>query len=314
MSDLEIRPYDDADEDLVLGLLSSSLGWLPDADHRAFFRWKHLANPAGRSAMWVAQANGVLVGFRAMLRWRFVVDGAEVEAVRAVDTATAPEARGLGVFQELTLHALDELKSDGVAFVFNTPNDQSRPGYLKMGWRELGRPPAAIRPRGLKGAMRMAASRAPADLWSIETPVGQPAADVLDGDIAVGPPPPTGTVTQRSREHLQWRYAGLPALAYRGIRVDDGVALFRLRRRGRATEAALCELLSPDEDRRRRLVREVARVAGADHVLRLGRAHARIGELPLPGGGPIVTWRDLTMSAPPPLDQWALSLGDVELL
>ena len=35
-----------------------------------------------------------------------------------------------------------------LAFVFNTPNDQSRPGYLRMGWRDVGRVPAAFRPTG----------------------------------------------------------------------------------------------------------------------------------------------------------------------
>jgi hypothetical protein len=38
--------------------------------------------------------------------------------------------------------------------------------------------------------------------------------------------------------------------------------------------------------------------------------------VPLPGQGPILTWRalDTTADAPPALDEWQLSLGDVELL
>ena len=56
-------------------------------------------------------------------------------AVRAVDTITAPEARGRGVFTRFTLAILSNeiTRDDDVSFVFNTPNDQSRPGYLKMG-------------------------------------------------------------------------------------------------------------------------------------------------------------------------------------
>jgi len=313
VTDVAIRPYDDADEDVVLGLLTASLGWLSDGEHRAFFRWKHLENPAGRSAMWVAESGGAIIGFRSMLRWRFIIDGVPATAVRAVDTATAPEARGLGVFRALTLHAVDELKADGVGFVFNTPNDQSRPGYLKMGWRELGRPPAVVRPHGLMGVARAAASRAPAELWSVSSNAGEPAAAVLGSDLP-RTSAPSGVSTDRTADHLWWRYAGLPALDYRALRTDDGIAVFRLRRRGRATEAALCETLSVDSQGARRLIRAVARAAAADHVLFLGRPRPWVGELPVPGGGPVVTWRELTLTEPVPLGRWTLSLGDVELL
>ena len=48
------------------------------------------------------------------------------------------------MFTKLTMHGLAAMQADGVDFVFNTPNSQSRPGYLKMGWREVGRLPAAV--------------------------------------------------------------------------------------------------------------------------------------------------------------------------
>ena len=86
--------------------------------------------------------------FRVLMRWEFVEHGRVVHAVRAVDTATHPDYQGRGIFTRLTLHALDELRHE-IDFVFNTPNDQSRPGYLKMGWQVVGRLPTAVRPTGL---------------------------------------------------------------------------------------------------------------------------------------------------------------------
>ena len=95
-------------------------------------------------------------------------------------------------------------------------------------------------------------------------------------------------------------------------------AVFRLRRRGRAAEAALCEVVVPRGAARtaRHLGRAVARATRADYVVRLGRATPAGGYLPLPNQGPILTWRALASTAaePPPLDDWELSLGDVELL
>ena len=122
-------------------------------------------------------------------------------------------------------------------------------------------------------------------------------------------------------QYLEWRY-GFAPLGYRAIAAGrdpaEGIAVFRLRRRGRAAEAALCEVVVPHGAARtaRHLGRAVARATGADYVVRLGRATPAGGYLPLPNQGPILTWRALATAAtePPPLDGWELSLGDVELL
>ena len=62
----------------------------------------------------------------------------------AVDTATDPEHHGRGIFRALTTQGVERLADDGVAWVFNTPNDASRPGYLKMGWTAIGALPVSI--------------------------------------------------------------------------------------------------------------------------------------------------------------------------
>ena len=120
-------------------------------------------------------------------------------------------------------------------------------------------------------------------------------------------------------ELLRWRY-GDPLLGYRAITAPDGpaggLALFRIRRRGAAREAALSEVLVPDGDHRtaRRLVRNVLATADADYVLTLrSTTTGGTGLWPLPGQGPTLTARTLSTEAPPALPDWALSLGDIEL-
>lgn len=325
MTGVEIRPALPADTPAVLELLSRSLGWLRDEDYAAFFAWKHEQNPFGPSLAWVAVEGGGVVGFRAFLRWEFERGGAVVHAARAVDTATHPDHRGKGVFSRLTLHSLDELRAVGVSFVFNTPNDQSRPGYVKMGWRVLGRLPTLARPRSPVALGRMAGARTPAALWSTPTsaalPAGAALADVAGVDALLrSQPVPVALRTRRSAAYLAWRYGALGSLQYRahlaGREVADGVALFRLRRRGGALEATIGELLVPGGDRRRvgELARGVLRVSGADYALSSDPVLGlRSGFIHLPRQGPVVTWRGLggdRDAAPPPL---ALGLGDVEL-
>lgn len=318
-----IRPLAPGDGPAVLHLLSASLGWVPDDHHAAFFAWKHTDNPFGPSFAWVAEREGRVIGFRAFLRWEFEQPGAVLPAVRAVDTATAPEARGSGVFTRLTRHGIEALAAAGVRFVFNTPNDQSRPGYLKMGWQEVGRVPLQMRPASLGSLSRLAGARRAADLWSVPSEAGSAAADVLADGAAVGDllrsqPPPSGLRTRLTPDVLRWRYAGFPALSYRALTGEGGpsagLALFRLRRRGGAVEAMLGDVLAPGGDPRAaaRLARDVLRVSGADYAVATAASRWR-GFVPLPGQGPVLTWRAAAAGGRPPIRAWDLSLGDVEL-
>jgi GNAT superfamily N-acetyltransferase len=317
--DLRVREATDEDLPQILALLQSSLGWVPDEQYAAFYRWKHHQNPFGRSPAWVAVDGDRVVGLRVWLRWRFT-DGARAwDAVRAVDTATHPEYQGRGIFRRLTSSSLEELRAQGVAHVFNTPNEQSKPGYLKMGWKEVGRLPVAVRFRSPLTAGTAVRARVPAQKWSVSSDAGSPALAVLvdESEVAelVAGMPSTGIRTDLNLAVLRWRY-GFEPLHYRGLRMSDGggVGLFRLRRRGPALECVVGHVLAPDGTSRRRLLSRIAKVSGADQVLQItDRPYLAGGFLPLPGGGPALTWRALTDVRMPPLADWGLTMGDVEL-
>lgn len=316
----ELRP---SDEPQVIELLSLSLGWALDDHHTGFFEWKHRRNPFGPSLAWVARSGGRIIGLRTFMRWEFEQSGRTIRAVRAVDTATHPDHRGTGVFSRLTAHGLDGVREAGVSFVFNTPNRQSRPGYLKLGWKPAGRVPLLVGLGAVSALPRVLRARTPADLWSLPTTAGVPAADALaDGtglaSLVESQPRSAAMRTRRTVEVLRWRYAGFPPLDYRAWWDDggpaEGLALFRLRRRGPAVEATICDVLAPGGDRRREaaLARGVLRAAGADYAVRSGASAGR-GFVPLPGQGPQLTWYGIAGEAPPPIRDWRLCLGDIEL-
>ena len=318
-----VRATTPADHPAVLGLLAASLGWAADEGLADYFEWKHRSNPLGSSPEWVAEVDGRIGGYRTFLRWEFEdAAGRTYRAVRAVDTATHPDFRGRGIFRTLTLAAVSEMAAAGIDFVFNTPNDQSRPGYLKMGWHEVGRLPAAVRVVGLRGARRIFGARVAAERRPLPDGGGEAAAEVLAdprlADLLAHLGPAAGIRTRRSVGHLRWRYGHAP-LGYRAIALDDdpgrGLAVYRVRRRGPAREAALCEVLVPAGERRAadRLVRAVGRAARPDHVIRLNGPGG--GFVPVPRLGPVLTWRALAApDRPPARREWDLALGDVELL
>lgn len=309
-----IRRATAEDRPAILALAVRALGWTGDDRDLAFFRWKHDENPFGVSPAWVATAGGRVVGFRTMLRWELHRGDVVRRMVRAVDTATDPEHRGRGLFRRLTLQALDELSGEGVDAVFNTPNDQSRPGYLAMGWVQLGRPPLSLVPRSPVAVARLARSREPAGKWGEAVDIGTPAAEAL-GQLDLralcraAPRPPAGWATPRTADYLRWRY-GFEPLGYRVVEVRGGICVFRVRRRGSAREVAICEWLSPERDPR--AVHALVRRCG-DYGIGVGLDLRSHGAVPVPRQGPVVTWRAVGDPSVPSLGELALGLGDLEL-
>ncbi len=321
--DFTIRAATEEDDTAIVELLCQSLGWENDDRHRALFTWKHRTNPVGPSPGWVAVDDQGVIGFRTFMHWGFRLGSDRVTAVRAVDTATHPRARGRGIFRTLTMHAIAEMSAGGVGWVFNTPNDQSAPGYLSMGWRRVGHLRVALRPAGIRVLPKMVASRQPGDLWSVSTTVAEDAMAVLGETETlaglIGQGPSTGRVrTDRSPEYLKWRYGSSP-VGYRallaGKSVEDGLIFFRLRRRGAATEAVIADVLMPSGavEPSGRLYQQILTASGADYLVAIG-SHRPKTWLPLPGRGPLLTWRALSAEGdPPPIDRWDLTAGDVEL-
>jgi len=325
--ELEIRRTREDDLPAILRLLGETLGrGASDPRAEELFRWKHLDNAFGPSQCWVACDGARIVGFRAFMRWEFEYRGRVLRAVRAVDTATDPHYQRRGIFRTLTLNALDELRSSGTDLVFNTPNLQSGPGYLAMGWKSIGRIPVSVYPRSIAGLVRAARSRVAASLWPEAASVGGPAPEVF-GDaeplaaLLDATRPPSGMRTRVSAGSLAWRY-GAPFLGYRAVVADAGlaagVAVFRVRRRGPARELTLCELILGDRSAREvrrsilaRLRREVAAdfIVGAPPMISV-----RDGFVPLPRGGPLLVCNPLSPEGDVPASDWSLTPGDVELL
>jgi GNAT superfamily N-acetyltransferase len=328
-----IRSYEDADEAAVLDLLNAVLGGGPAGSRpEGFFRWKHREGPFGPSFMLVAEADGRIVGLRAFMRWEFVAGSRRFRAVRAVDTATHPDHQGRGIFSKLTLEALERLRGEA-DFVFNTPNEKSLPGYLKMGWQVVGRVPIRVQVRRpIRFAARARSWRTTAAVEELPPTRAPAAAEVLDDRIdalLAEPEPPTGIATPRDARYLRWRFGRAPLLDYRAVTVGErgrveGLAVFRARARGSLAEATVAEAIVRRGDRRTagRLLRSLGRAAHLDHVAcsfppdsSPEHAARRAAFLRVPGGMTLVVntlGHDLSPD-PRDLRAWSLSLGDLEV-
>ena len=177
--DIDIRPWTDGDEEAVLALLQRSLKWTVD-ERRVVPRLEAPGRALRSLTEVVAMAGDRLVG-RAFSRWRFRQGSEVLSAVRGRRHGHRSRLRPQRDLLRLTRGALDELQAAGIDFVFNTPNEQSRPGYLKMGWIVLGRSHKG------QGRLRPAPSsprRAAGQVGGYRP--GLPAAEVLAGVVRRG--------------------------------------------------------------------------------------------------------------------------------
>jgi hypothetical protein len=336
---IHVRPYRDDDERGVLELLHMALGGGP-VGFRApeVFRWKHVENPFGKSFMLVAEDADRILGFRAFMRWRFVVHGQTVDAVRAVDTATHPDIRRQGIFSRLTRQGLDALRNE-VDLVFNTPNQRSGPGYLKLGWRPVGSMLVSVRvrrPMRLIRGLRAARGSATVPSGAGARGTNAPPAEAVLADrrevqslLAAAGVPRGRLATDKDAAFLRWRYGAAPLLGYHAVAERpagrlEGLALFRVRARGPLWQTSIADVIVPEGDVRtaRRLLRAVVSAARVDYLaLRMpdgsaaARAARRSGFVPTPGGPRLIV-NALSEGLPvDPADprSWALALGDLEV-
>lgn len=290
----------------IVALLKASLGESLMPKSESFWKWKHVENPFGASPVLIAVENDVIIGVRAFMRWQWREGDKVLKAVRAVDTATHPDHQGKGIFRKLTLALIEECQQEGVHFIFNTPNTQSMPGYLKMGWKTLGKLRVQMTPVFPIGK----ATHHSCAVKELD--------NLLVGRVLNRISPTTSLTTNYSASYIQWRYGTNPNAEYRALFADDSyLVIFRLKQSKAGKELRVTDLFCDSRARREVALklRRVARASGAVVITMTSdinpfRLH------PTAKIGPQVTVRNLTLEDfenSINFTRWRPALGDLEL-
>ena len=325
---MEIREAKPSDIPAIVNLLKISLGesLMPKSDR--YWRWKHIENPFGVSPVLLCWDGNTLAGVRAFMNWQWSYREKVYKAVRAVDTATHPEYQGKGIFKKLTLALVHSCKERGTDFVFNTPNKQSKPGYLKMGWNEAGRLPIAM---DVRSPLRMAKNffsqqkRNEVVLGSggWEHILNNPKLPLL---IKTHQRAIDKLVTNITADYLKWRYLDVPVTKYVAMQengADMSLIIGRIKesRLGRELRITDCFLdQGSSQVGLRKKVKNCLKLWDIDYVTVSGllpqplKIISKLGlKAPV---GPTVTIRPINLLDLSNLERfshWAPSLGDLEL-
>jgi hypothetical protein len=311
----ELRSFRRSDEDGALALLDEGFGgWSPQDQlvPRDFFRWKMDKCPFGSAKMLVADANGTIVGFLALLPWQFLLDGATVDAVREADVVVKASSRHSGVFGALSRASFGQLPS-ATRLTWNNPNQLSieatlRRGKLPVTVTRFVRARPAVRRLSRRDVARTEDHPVSAALQS--------AADVSWLERAVMSR--SRLSTPKSAAYLNWRYGTFEK--YRAVHDDAGIAIFEVQDGRAGPHCEIAELLVREGGRRAaaRLLRQVESAAGAS-VLSCNFASPAdaLAHGFIPRGSATVTYRPSPLGGPDDdlrAASWAMSRGDLDLL
>jgi hypothetical protein len=277
----------------------------------SYWNWKHNNNPFGNSPVLVADTNSMLVGVRAMMQWQWQKGNKVCNTLRAVDTASHPDFQGKGIFSKLTKQLLEESKSKEVSFVFNTPNTKSKPGYLKMGWKEVGKLRIGLQlrfPSFFKKSTNNYITYDDANLNHLCTHWNN---ELSKSNIFFTP---------KSPNYLNWRYRNNPVINYVIHCEHDIYIAAYLRPRKYFIELRVSELIyqgdaKTNADKVNRVLNSLISTSKITLVSFSPNAADTIPGisfvLPI---GPVFTLKNLNMQVPfENLNDWNISLGDLEL-
>jgi N-acetylglutamate synthase-like GNAT family acetyltransferase len=303
------------DTNAIVQLLKESLGETLLKKTTTIWNYKNHQNPFGESPVLLAEENGQIIGVRAFMQWQWQDGNTIWQAYRAVDTATHPNHQRKGIFTKLTLLALENVGISKKCFVFNTPNEKSRPGYLKMGWVSLGKINIKIIPTFLYGVNYLF-SKDEKYAISMGENQSQSLCEQHNERMKKG----SGLFTPKSVDYLNWRYRDNPIQSYEIISGDNWYIAMHIKKHTYYNELRISEVLGADSPSERKQIRKVVtKFALQNRCLLIITTERELFSLGYFGAvGPILTCRDLTengviVSQSRNEKTWQYALGDLEL-
>lgn len=316
---MEFIQASDSDIPQIISVLKSSLGEEELPISEKIWYYKHRENPFGKSVVLIARDGDRIAGVRAFMRWSWQYEQKKYSALRAVDTATHPDYQGKGIFKNLTLKAVRMCMEKGDNFIFNTPNDQSRPGYLKMGWKPVDNIQVGLKP-AINSFWKISTRKKD---YKIRKEVPKEDLDELclrwNRHLEIS----KSLFTPKSCDYLHWRYENNPLQKYQVFASQDLYIAAYVKKRKGFKELRISECITRDTNRQtmhliRRTLRKWSSSLGVQ-VISYAPQTLNLGHLSLKGNfGPVLTIKDLNLTSTEAssfinMSKWNYSLGDLEL-
>lgn len=187
----------------------------------SYLRWQYYENPSGAAKVWVARKSGrIVASYAAIPHWVYA-DGRVAVGWRVQNVVTLPEHRGQGLYHRLAAVAAEELSKGDFPLNFAFPNERSRHGFIRIGWKAAFRVP--LRTKVISG---LPLSTNFSGIVTVLTQFDADAERIWDSHRRG-----LRFAVERSSAYLNWRYFSNPKSEYSSFRLetDKTVAILILK-------------------------------------------------------------------------------------
>lgn len=262
MTDIEVVQYDPSRREDVFALLAAHRGYETDSRE---FDWWFDGNPVGPRTIYLAQAEGRVVGILGASFYRAVAAGRDTLAVLPLWAVTDAAFRGRGIFQRLNGAVEAAARAGGATVELGFTNRLAGPIYIaKIGWEDVDRLRIWARVRKPLGAIRATRSELQAEVPAASA--GRFGGEHEAAYRALAPALPSHFV--RDTAYLNWRYAESPR-SYRAFTSPNGYAVAGIARKKRLLSGFVADLVVPPDSFRetRALLRRCVDAFADAHVV-----------------------------------------------
>lgn len=249
---IAIREASPADTDQILALMDevfSKQQYFASTRSRESWNWKYEKNVFGKPIHIVATSDERIVGFRSFWPWELVCRGQVLKAYQPVDTVVHPDYQGKGLFTRLTVKAVELAMKINTDLLFNFPNQNSLPGYLKLGWNYVAKLPWLVKPLKpfhLLKTLKNKEKATPVELDEKYRITPELCSDMVERENFDGL-----LRTKQSKEFLWWRYGENLFFKYGALQVNEGrkklSAIFEVNQKGTRREMIIVDILGSSE-------------------------------------------------------------------
>ncbi|WP_367362920.1 GNAT family N-acetyltransferase [Mesotoga sp.] len=249
---IAIREASPADTDQILALMDevfSKQQYFASTRSRESWNWKYEKNVFGKPIHIVVTSDERIVGFRSFWPWELACRGQVLKAYQPVDTVVHPDYQGQGLFTKLTVKALKQATEIGTDLLFNFPNQNSMPGYLKLGWNYVAKLPwlvKPLRPFHLLKTLKNKEKATPIELDEKYRITPEMCDELIERESFDGL-----LRTRQSKEFLWWRYGENLFFKYGALQIKEGrkklSAIFEVNQKGTRREMIIVDILGSSE-------------------------------------------------------------------
>lgn len=258
------RPVKQMIETLFMGLGN------PQTKDDATFTWKHIDNPAGPTvyAYAVDTKKNLVISLIGVSPRYFCFKGVRYLCYEAVDASTRPEYGRMGLFSGLFRICLAAGGKKGGNYSYGFPNFNSMPGFLKVGYKDIGGMAMLLKPRkylkfGWTVLTRPRSSFSSYVPIYLEDKASEFEKHYLPGIADILPVrrhPQNFLYGDRDVELLRWRFFRRPGFTYFPILVSGGYAIVNMGMRAGLREAKLIDVVISNDYQPGTIFQELLRI------------------------------------------------------